>query len=89
MLVDYLKLSVKQQEVFRTLNPQLAPHYAHYRVFLRKDGEVARRRGWWQWTEEFAKRTDAAARAMMRGEDVRSRGDLRDVKTATFHLCHE
>lgn len=85
-LIDYDLATPVQQEIFRGVNPQLASEWSRYRIFVKANGDPYRNKGFWQWTEAFAKRTDAAARAAMRGENVRSKGDMREFKTCDFHL---
>jgi hypothetical protein len=88
-LVDYLRATPEQQTVFREVNPHLGPEWDRYRIYLKADGSAFRIKGWWKWTDAFGARTDAAARAAMRGDDVRSKGDHREFKTCDFHLNRE
>lgn len=88
-LIDYSAATVEQQMTFREVNPHLAPHWERYRIYLKTDGTAFRIKGWWKWTDVFAARTDASARAAVRGDDIRSKGDNREFKTCEFHLNRE
>lgn len=86
MYVDYNKATPEQQTSFRRVNSQLAPHFGNYKLWVTRSGLASLRKGHWDWTDKYAKAIDAQSKAVMRGDHVRTRGDLRGFKTATFHL---
>ena len=57
---------------------------------MKPDGKISLRVGHWEWTERYAKESDAAISAAMReaisGEQLPSKDSPKKFKTATFHL---
>ena len=84
--IQYSKATPIQQITFKETNPGLGPDWANYQIWITKKGEASRAKGQWQWTEKYATTVDREIKAMTRGDNVRSKGDLREFKTATFHL---
>lgn len=87
--LDYSKASAEYQAIFRAVNSRLGPNWDHYCMWITRKGMPSHRPGHWQWTKECAAVIDSAITAMTRGEDVRTRGDLRDYKAGEFHLAVE
>ena len=83
---NYSDATIAEQTTFREVNPQLHPNYSSYMIWITKKGKVSRAKGQWQWTRTHAANVNAKMKAEMSGESVRTKGDLRDFKTATFHL---
>jgi hypothetical protein len=59
--------------------------FARTAFWVCADGHVSRRNGHHQLTDEAG----AAVDLMLRGDDVRTRGDLRDYRTAAFTMAPE
>lgn len=87
--IDYAKATPLQQEDFRHVNPKLGPQWVNYQIWITKFQDASGRRGHWQWTKKYGEQVNEEMRREMRGENVRTRGDLREFKTADFHLNKE
>lgn len=77
-------LTDEQKRVIHSLRRHWKPdEFKLFQYKLRKDGDVSRRKGDHEPTPEY----NAALDKMLRGEDVRSKGDNREWKPGvTFHF---
>lgn len=89
MWIDYDKATVEQQAAFREANPQITQPWGRLTLWITRSGAVSRRKGHWNWTATHAANVQAKMQASARGDDVRSKGDNRQFKTADFHLNRE
>lgn len=89
MWCDYAKATMEQQADFRRANPQIAPNYVNYQLWVTKAGRTSKSKGRWQWTAKYAADQNNRMNQIMRGEDVRSKGDLRAFKAGDLHLNKE
>lgn len=91
MWVDYSKATPEQQATFREANRKIAAtrDCKNYMIWITPGGRASRRKGHWNWTEKHAANVRANMEAAARGDDVRSKGDNREFKTADFHLNRE
>lgn len=88
--IDYTTATEEQQGIFRAVNPQLAASdYKIYCIWITRNGRVSRRKGDWQWTKKAGGDANKNILRAVRGDDVRSKGDMREFKTADFHLNKE
>lgn len=93
MWLDYNKGTPEQQATFREINPKLGPRWGIYAMYVTKRGKVARNKGRWNWTHDYAVELlhkngyPASPKEYIREYySARSKGDLREFKTADFHL---
>lgn len=85
--IPYVHLTEGQQKEIQLLRPKWpAEEFPRFQFWVKPDGKMSRRAGHHSLTHEAFSVYDAMFKAR---DFVRSKGDLRDYKTANFSMTHE
>lgn len=93
--IDWKDLSEELQTLWaERMGPFYADKLPNYKFYVTKTGKLPQRGNWFRWTTTYGaymkQKQEEKIKARVRDYyNVRTKGDLRDYKTATFHFAPE